>query len=37
MELFESYSRRIDKVTAALNLYDIKDLDEAKAICTAKN
>lgn len=37
MELFESYSRRIDKVVAALNLYNIKDLDEAKAICDAKN
>src|ERR1035437_9350941 len=37
MPLFESYDRRIDKVTAALNLYDIKDIDEAKAICDAKN
>ena len=34
--LFESYDRRIDKVNAALNTYDIKDIDEAKAICAAK-
>ncbi len=34
--LFESYSRRIDKVNAALNEYGIKDIDEAKAICTEK-
>ena len=35
--LFESYDRRIDKVNAALNTYGIKDIDEAKAICSAKN
>lgn len=34
--LFESYDRRINKVNAALNLYGIKDIDEAKAICDAK-
>ena len=34
--LFESYDRRINKVNAALNTYGIKDIDEAKAICTAK-
>ena len=37
MPLFESYDRRIDKVNAALNTYGIKDIDEAKAICDAKN
>lgn len=34
--LFESYSRRIDKVNAALNEFGIKDIDEAKAICAEK-
>lgn len=36
MALFESYSRRIDKVNTALKEYDIASLDEAKAICEAK-
>ncbi|MDR3328890.1 MAG: GGGtGRT protein [Prevotellaceae bacterium] len=36
MALFESYDRRIKQVTAALNQYGIKDLDEAKKICTDK-
>ena len=35
MALFESYDRRIKNVTAALNKYGIKDIDEAKAICDA--
>ncbi|MFI3321107.1 MAG: GGGtGRT protein [Rikenellaceae bacterium] len=33
MALFESYDRRIGKVTAELNKYGIKDIEEAKAIC----
>ena len=36
MLLFESYERRIDKVNATLHQYGIKDLDEAKEICTNK-
>jgi hypothetical protein len=36
MALFESYERRINQINAALNKYGIKDIDEAKAICTAK-
>ena len=36
MALFESYERRIDQINAALNKYGIKDIDEAKAICTEK-
>ncbi len=34
MALFEGYERRIDKVNAVLAEYGIKDLDEAKQICT---
>ncbi len=34
MALFEGYKRRIDKVNKVLNEYGIKDLDEAKQICT---
>jgi hypothetical protein len=34
MALFEGYERRIDKVNKVLNEYGIKDLDEAKQICT---
>jgi hypothetical protein len=34
--LFESYERRIDKINAVLAQYGIKDIDEAKAICTEK-
>ena len=33
MALFESYSRRIDKINKVLNDNGIKDLDEAKSIC----
>ncbi|MEG1649718.1 MAG: GGGtGRT protein, partial [Rikenellaceae bacterium] len=33
MALFESYDRRIGKITAELNKYGIKDIEEAKAIC----
>ena len=36
MSLFESYERRIDQILPVLNKYDIKDLDEAKAICLDK-
>lgn len=36
MALFESYERRIDKITAALNLYGIASLEEAKKICDDK-
>ncbi len=35
-QLFESYSRRIDKVNAALAEYGIASIEEAKAICEAK-
>ena len=34
MALFEGYERRIDKVNQALNEYGIKDLEEAKQLCT---
>jgi hypothetical protein len=34
MALFEGYERRINKVNKVLNEYGIKDLDEAKQICT---
>ncbi len=33
---FESYSRRIDKITKCLSEYGIKSLEEAKQICTDK-
>ncbi|MDE6189407.1 MAG: GGGtGRT protein [Clostridia bacterium] len=33
---FESYSRRIDKITKCLSEYGIKSLEEAKKICTDK-
>ena len=36
MALFESYERRIDKINAVLAQYDIKSVEEAKAICDAK-
>lgn len=36
MALFESYDRRISKITSVLNEYGIKDIEEAKAICDAK-
>ena len=34
MALFEGYERRIDKVNKVLTEYGIKDLDEAKQICS---
>ena len=37
MITFESYERRIDKITKVLNEYGIKDLEEAKQICDEKN
>ncbi len=36
MELFENYSRRIDKINEVLKKYDIKDMEEAKNICLEK-
>ncbi|MEG1646455.1 MAG: GGGtGRT protein [Clostridia bacterium] len=36
MITFESYERRIDKINIALAEYGIKDLQDAKDICTAK-
>lgn len=36
MSLFEGYERRIDQIIPVLNNYGIKDLDEARAICTDK-
>ena len=36
MALFESYDRRIGKITSVLNGYGIKNIEEAKAICDAK-
>ena len=36
MPLFESYERRIDQINAALAKYDIKSIEEAKAICDEK-
>ena len=36
MQKFEGYERRIDKIYGVLAQYGLKDLDEAKAICTAK-
>ncbi len=36
MALLESYDRRIDQINAALAKFDIKSLEEAKAICDEK-
>ncbi len=36
MALFESYDRRIEKISSVLKQYGIKDIEEAKAICTAR-
>ncbi len=36
MALFEGYDRRIDQINAALAKYDIKSIEEAKAICDEK-
>ena len=36
MALFESYERRIDQINAALAKFDIKSIEEAKAICDEK-
>ncbi|MEG0548471.1 MAG: GGGtGRT protein [Coprobacillus sp.] len=36
MALFESYDRRIDQINAALAKFDIKSIEEAKAICDEK-
>ena len=34
MALFENYERRIDQITAVLNQYGIKDIEEAEKITT---
>ena len=36
MALFEGYDRRIEKITAVLNKYGIKSIEECKEICLAK-
>jgi len=36
MITFESYERRIEKITKTLNEYGIKDIEEAKQICDEK-
>ncbi len=36
MVTFEGYERRIDKINACMKKYGIKDLEDAKAICSAK-
>ncbi len=36
MALFESYDRRIKQIETALKKYDIKSLDDAKALCDSK-
>ena len=36
MALFESYDRRINQINTALAKYDIKSIEEAKAICDEK-
>ena len=36
MQQFEGFERRIDKINGVLAQYGLKDLDEAKAICTSK-
>jgi len=36
MQKFEGFERRIDKINGVLAQYGLKDLDEAKAICTEK-
>ena len=36
MALFENYERRIDKILATLNKYDISSVEECKDICAAK-
>jgi hypothetical protein len=36
MELFENYSRRIDKINEVLKKYQIKSIEETKSICLDK-
>ena len=36
MVTFEGYERRIEKINACMKKYGIKDLEDAKAICSAK-
>ena len=37
MELFENYSRKIDKIQKTMSKYKISSLEEAKKICDQKN
>ena len=37
MELFENYSRKIDKIKKTMSKYKISSLEEAKEICDQKN
>ena len=37
MELFENYSRKIDKKQKTMSKYKISSLEEAKKICDQKN
>ena len=36
MVTFEGYERRIEKINACMKKYGIKDLEDAKSICTSK-
>ena len=36
MVTFEGYERRIDKINACMKKYDIKDLEDARVICSSK-
>ena len=36
MVTFEGYERRIDKINACMKKYDIKDLENARVICSSK-
>ena len=36
MVAFEGYERRIDKINACMKKYDIKDLEDARVICSSK-
>ena len=36
MVTFEGYERRIDKINACMKKYGIKDLEDAKSICSSK-
>ena len=36
MVTFEGYERRIDKINTCMKKYDIKDLEDARVICSSK-